>query len=79
MSRLRHHLWLAVVAQVGAIAITIITWVQLRSFDQSLRIGAPGPAIARAIEIVVGVAALVVPAYGTRALVRSLRSRRLGA
>jgi len=79
VSRLRHHLGLAVVAQVGAIAITIITWVQLRSFDQSLRIGAPGPAIARAIEIVVGVAALVVPAYGTRALVRSLRSRRLGA
>ena len=79
MSRLRHHLGLAVVAEIAAIAITIITWVQLRAFDQSLRIGEPGPAIARAIEIVLGVAALVVPAYGGRALLRSMRARKLAA
>jgi polar amino acid transport system permease protein len=79
VSRVRDHLGLAVVAQVAAIAVTITTWVELRAFDRSLRIGPPGPAIARVVEFALGTAALVVPAYGARALVRSLRARRLDA
>ena len=37
----------------------------------------PGPQIALAIEIALGLAALIVPAYGARAIVRSLRASRL--
>jgi len=77
VTRVHHHLVLALAAEVGAIGIVLVTWSQLRAFDQSLRIGAPGPAIARVVEIIFGLAVLVVPAYGGRAITRSLRARRL--
>ena len=57
--------------------MTALTWAGLRTFHQSLDIGDPGPQIALAIEILLGAAALAVPAFGVRAVARSLRARRL--
>ena len=76
-SRVHDHLALAVAAEVGAIGIVLVTWTQLRAFDDSLRVGSPGPAIARVAELIIGLAVLVVPAYGGRAIGRSVRARRL--
>jgi len=67
----------AVAATAGAVAVTALTWAGLRTFHQSLDIGDPGPQIALAIEILLGAAALAVPAFGVRAVARSLRARRL--
>jgi polar amino acid transport system permease protein len=67
----------AVVAAVSAVAVTVFLWAGLRRFDQSLVVGDPGPQIALAIEILLGAAALAVPAFALRAVRRSLRARRL--
>jgi polar amino acid transport system permease protein len=79
VSRVRSHLVASLVAEVAAVAITLLTWDQLRAFDQSLRIGSPGPTIARIIEVGLAAAAVAVPGYGARAVVRSLRARRLAS
>jgi polar amino acid transport system permease protein len=77
VSRFKPGIARALTAEVGAVALVAITWAGLRTFQQSLKIGAPGPHIALGIEIVLGIAALIVPAYATRALVRSFRARNL--
>jgi polar amino acid transport system permease protein len=77
VSRFKPGIARAVVGEVFAVALTVVTWAGLRRFDHSLHLGAPGPQIALAIELVLGFAALIVPAYGARAIVRSLRARRL--
>jgi len=79
VSRFKPGVVRAVVGEVLAVALTLVTWAGLRAFHNSLGIGDPGPQIAGAIEIVLGAAALVVPAYGARAIARSLRARRLAA
>ena len=77
VSRFKPGVVRALIAEAIAIAITAIAWLELARYDQSLKIGAPGPQIARAIEIVLALAILVVPAFGARAIARSLRARRL--
>jgi polar amino acid transport system permease protein len=79
VSRFKPGIVRAVVGEVLAVALTVVTWAGLRAFDRSLGIGDPGPQIARVIEIVLAGATLVVPAYGARAIARSLRARRLAA
>jgi polar amino acid transport system permease protein len=79
VSRFKPGISRAVVAEVLAVALTAATWAGLRAFHRSLRIGDPGPQIAFAIEMVLAVAALVVPAYGARAIARSLKARGLAA
>ena len=76
-SRFKPGVGRAAVAEGIAILITVTTWAGLRAFDQSLKIGSPGPQIALAVEIVLGIAVLVVPVYGARAVRRSLRARQL--
>jgi polar amino acid transport system permease protein len=77
VSRFKPGVARAVISEVIAVALTLITWASLRAFDRSLKIGAPGPQIALAVEITLGLAALIVPAYGARAIVRSRRASRL--
>ena len=77
VSRFKPGVARSVISEVIAVALTLITWAGLRAFDRSLKIGAPGPQIALAVEITLGLAAVVVPAYGARAIVRSLRASRL--
>jgi polar amino acid transport system permease protein len=79
VSRFKPGIVRAVAGEVLAVALTVVTWAGLRAFDRSLGIGDPGPQIARVIEIVLAGATLVVPAYGARAIARSLRARRLAA
>jgi polar amino acid transport system permease protein len=55
----------------------VFTWAGLRAFHRSLAIGDPGPQIALAIEIVLGILVLIVPVYGARAIMHSLRARGL--
>jgi polar amino acid transport system permease protein len=64
-------------AAAAAVAVTALTWSGLRAFHRSLTVGDPGPQIALAIEIALGAAVLVVPAFAARAVSRSLRARRL--
>jgi polar amino acid transport system permease protein len=77
VSRFKAGTTRALIAEAAAILVTAMTWAGLRTFDQSLEIGSPGPLIARIIEVLLAVAALVVPAYGARAVVRTFRARRL--
>jgi polar amino acid transport system permease protein len=77
VSRFKPGVARAVIGELIAVAVTLTTWAGLRAFDRSLKIGSPGPQIALALEIALGVAALIVPAYGARAIVRSRRARRL--
>ena len=77
VSRFKAGIGRALIAEAVAIALTALTWAGLRAFDRSLKIGAPGPGIVLGIEIALGIATLAVPAYGARAIVRSLRARRL--
>jgi polar amino acid transport system permease protein len=79
VSRFKPGFARAVVGEVIAVVLTLITWNGLRAFDRSLKIGAPGPQIALALEIALGLAALIVPAYAARALVRSRRASHLAA
>jgi polar amino acid transport system permease protein len=77
VSRFKPGLARAVIVELIAVVVVLTTWAGLRAFDRSLKIGAPGPQIALALEIALGVAVLVVPAYGARAIVRSRRAQRL--
>jgi polar amino acid transport system permease protein len=77
VARFRPGIAKAVIAEMLALALTAVTWLELAKFDQSLKIGAPGPEIGRALEIIAAVATLAVPAFGARAVVRSVRARRL--
>jgi polar amino acid transport system permease protein len=77
VARFRPGIARAVVAEVIALALTAVTWLELAKFDHSLKIGAPGPEIGRAFEIILAIATLAVPAFGARAVVRSVRARRL--
>jgi polar amino acid transport system permease protein len=79
VSRVKDGLRGAVLAEIAAVAVTALTWAGLREFHASLAIGAPGPQIALAIMILLGLAVLVVPAFGARAIARSLRARSLAA
>jgi polar amino acid transport system permease protein len=67
----------ALLAELAALLLTAVTWAGLRTFHQSLQIGDPGPQIALGIEIALGIAALIVPAYGGRAVRRTFRAGRL--
>ena len=79
VSRFRPGIGRAVVAEIVAIALTVATWTGLHAFYDSLRVGDPGPQIAFAITMLLAVTVLIVPAYGGRAIARSLRARRLAA
>jgi polar amino acid transport system permease protein len=77
VSRFKAGITRALIAEGAAVALTAITWAGLWTFDQSLEIGSPGPQIARVIETLLALAAVVVPAYGARAVARAFRARRL--
>jgi polar amino acid transport system permease protein len=77
VSRFKPGIARALIGETVAIALTALTWGGLREFDQSLKIGDPGPQIALGIEIVLGLLVLAVPAYGARSVVRSFRARTL--
>ncbi|MCU1464148.1 MAG: polar amino acid transporter, inner rane subunit [Actinomycetia bacterium] len=77
VSRFNSGLTRALIAEVGAVILTVFTWAGLRTFQNSLEIGAPGPQIALGIEIALGLLVLIVPAYGARAIVRSRQARHL--
>jgi polar amino acid transport system permease protein len=77
VSRFKPGVARAVIGEVVAVVLTLTAWAGLRAFDRSLKLGAPGPQIALAVEIALGLAALIVPAYGARAIVRSRRASRL--
>ena len=77
VSRFRPFVVPALIAEALAIAVTILTWTQLRALDHSLVLNGAGLAVVRVFEIATGVAVLVVPMYGARAIVRSLQARRL--
>ena len=77
MSRFKPGIARALIAEAAAIVLTLATWAGLRTFHRSLKIGSPGPQIALGLEILFGVAVLIVPAYATRAVMRSFRARRL--
>src|SRR5438045_6773721 len=79
VSRFKPRVMRAVIAELVSVALTAATWFALVRFDQSLKIGEPGPVIARVIEIILAIAALVVPAFGARAIARSLRARALAS
>jgi polar amino acid transport system permease protein len=79
VSRFKPRVGRAFFGEAVAIVLTGVTWLELWRFDQSLKIGDPGPQIALAIEIVLGLATLAVPAFGARGIVRSLRAHRLAA
>ena len=77
VSRFRPFVVPALIAEALAIAVTILTWTQLRALDHSLVLNGAGRTVVRVFEIAIGVAVLVVPMYGARAIVRSLQARRL--
>jgi polar amino acid transport system permease protein len=69
----------AVVGEALALGVTALTWTTLVMYHRSLAIGAPGPQIAFALELVAAIATLAVPAFGARALARTLRARALAS
>jgi polar amino acid transport system permease protein len=75
----RPRAWPSVVGLLIAIAIVLFTWAQLRHFDQSLHINGTRLTVARVIEFALAAAALVVPFYGVRAVVRMTRAKRHAA
>jgi polar amino acid transport system permease protein len=79
VSRFKPGIPRAIIGEVAAVALTLITWAGLRAFDRSLEIGKPGPQIALAIEIVLAIATLVIPVYGARSVARAFHARRLAA
>ena len=79
VSRFKPGIGRAAGAEVVTLAIAAVTWLELWHFHESLKIGAPGPQIAFVIEMLLGAATLAVPAFGARALSRSIRARRLAA
>jgi polar amino acid transport system permease protein len=77
VSRFKPRVARAIAAEVVAVAITVVTWVELWRFYQSLALGAPGPLIAGVLLALLAMATLAVPAYGARAVARSREARRL--
>jgi polar amino acid transport system permease protein len=75
----RGNLLWASLAAVMAIVVAVFTAAMLWKFDQSLHVSGARIAIARVIEIALGLATLVVPVYGFRALITSQRAERLAA
>jgi polar amino acid transport system permease protein len=73
----RGNLRAAIAAAVASIAVAVFALAMLWSFDQSLHVDASRQVIARIFEVVLGVAALVVPYYGVRAVMASLRGEHL--
>jgi polar amino acid transport system permease protein len=67
----------AIVGAAVALGITVLTWVQLRHFDESLHVNGRGLIAARVIEVALALAVLSVPFYAVRAVARMLRARRL--
>jgi polar amino acid transport system permease protein len=77
VSRFRPRVARAIVGEVAALALTAVTWLELVRYHQTLAIGAPGPEIAFAIELVLAIATLAVPAFGARAIARTVAARKL--
>lgn len=75
----RGNLRTAIVAAVAAVAVAVFAIAMLWTFDQSLHVDATRQVVARFFEVVLGVAALVVPYYGARAVSASVRGERLAA
>ena len=77
--RFRGNLVAASIATTASIAVTVFTLWMLWKFDQSLHVDTARIVAARIIEIALGLATLVVPYYGVRALTTSRRAERLAA
>jgi len=77
--RFRGNLLTAFIVAVLSIVVALFALAMLRKFDQSLHVGGTRFRIARGIEIGFGLASLVVPFYGFRALWTSWRARQLAA
>jgi polar amino acid transport system permease protein len=75
----RGNLLAASIGAIASSAVAIATLALLWKFDQSLHVDGARIATARAIEIALGIATLVVPFYGVRALASSRRAARLAA
>jgi polar amino acid transport system permease protein len=73
----RGNLLAASIGAIASSAVAIATLALLWKFDQSLHVDGARIATARAIEIALGIATLVVPFYGIRALTSSRRAARL--
>src|SRR5215475_3631258 len=63
----------AVIAVIGAVAVTAFMWAMLWKFDQSLVVNQARQTTARVFEIVIALATLVVPIFAFRALLASVR------
>ncbi len=77
--RFRGNLVAASCAAIASIAVAAFALAMIWKFDQSLHVSGVRVAIARSVEIALGLATLVVPFYGSRALVTSRRAERLAA
>jgi polar amino acid transport system permease protein len=75
----RPHALPAIVGAFAAIAIAVLTWVQLWRFDASLDVHGGGLAAARVVGVALALATLSVPVYAFRSVVRMLRARQLAA
>jgi polar amino acid transport system permease protein len=69
----------AIAAAIASFAIALFAVAMLWRFDQSLHVDATRQIVARVVEIGLGIAALVVPYYGVRAVSASQRGERLAA
>jgi polar amino acid transport system permease protein len=77
--RFRGNVPAASVAAVASIGIAAVALAMLWKFDQSLHVDATRIAVARVIEVALGLASLVVPFYGLRAFTTARRAQRLAA
>jgi polar amino acid transport system permease protein len=75
----RGNLPLATVAAIASLAVAAFALAMLWKFDDSLHVDNTRIAIARVVEVVLGLATLVVPFYGFRAINTSRRAQRLAA
>ncbi len=75
----RGNLLPASIAVIMSIVVAVFALTMLWKFDRSLHVDGARIAIARIIEIILGVATLVIPFYGIRALATSRRAERLAA
>ena len=65
------------IAAIGSVAVTAFMWAMLWKFDQSLHVNAARQNVARVFEIAIALLTLVVPYFGIRGLVDSLRGQQL--
>jgi polar amino acid transport system permease protein len=77
--RFRGNRLAAAAAAIASIVVALFVLAMLWKFDQSLHVDGARIAVARVIEIGLGVATLAVPYYGLRALSASRRAERLAA